>query len=253
MDELIKTITQDDGTVAVSGRDLHDFLGVAERYTQWFERMVSYGFTKGIDFVGFSEKAEKPTGGRPRIDYVMTLDMAKEVAMLQRTDRGKQARRYFISIEKQYKQSQLDMTGLSPQTQAAIATAQALATQERSIKRLDTKVDAIADIVSTTTIDWRNKTNHLINAIVRRQGNTPEAHRSVRKAIYDEVEQRGSYSLARRLTNKLQRMAMEGASKYQRSKITKVDVIADDARLQQVYMAVVKDHAIRFRVWDDEY
>nr|UWI11823.1 MAG: antirepressor [Bacteriophage sp.] len=108
MNELIKTITRDDGTIAVSGRELHDFLEVDTPYTQWFDRMIDYGFTENADFKGLSQKSEKPIGGRPRIDHVMTLDMAKEVAMIQRTDRGKQARQYFIEIDKQ---AHHDMTG----------------------------------------------------------------------------------------------------------------------------------------------
>ncbi|UWP78292.1 antA/AntB antirepressor family protein (plasmid) [Lacticaseibacillus paracasei] len=104
MNELIKTIRRDDGTIAVSGRELHDFLEVDTPYTQWFDRMIDYGFTENTDFKGLSQKSEKPIGGRPRIDHVMTLDMAKEVAMIQRTNKGKQARQYFISVEKRYKQ-----------------------------------------------------------------------------------------------------------------------------------------------------
>lgn len=110
MNELIKTIKKDDGTIAVSGRDLHEFLGIETPYTQWFERMVAYGFTENVDFTGLSQKSEKPSGGRPRIEYVMTLDMAKEVSMIQRNEKGKQARQYFIEVEKRYKQAQIDMT-----------------------------------------------------------------------------------------------------------------------------------------------
>jgi len=83
MNELIKTITRDDGTIAVSGRELHDFLGVGKDFSNWFKDMASYGFEEGKDFSPFSAKT--PNGGRPRIDHVMTLDMAKEVAMIQRT------------------------------------------------------------------------------------------------------------------------------------------------------------------------
>ncbi|BBD20145.1 anti-repressor Ant [Lactobacillus phage T25] len=94
--------TQDvtNGTIAVSGRELHDFLGVGKDFSNWFKDMASYGFEEGKDFSPFSAKT--PNGGRPRIEYVMTLDMAKEVAMIQRTDRGKQARQYF-STDATYK------------------------------------------------------------------------------------------------------------------------------------------------------
>lgn len=247
MNELIKTITRGDGTIAVSGRELHKFLGVNDNYTDWFKRMTDYGFTENVDFAGLSEKSDKPTGGRPRIDHVMTLDMAKEVAMIQRTDRGKQARQYFIEIDKQ---AHHDMTGLSPATRAAVAATQALAAQERRLNRVDAKVDAISDIVSISTMDWRRATRDIITKIAHMRG---DDYQATRNDIYKDVEQRGGYSLSTRLTNLRNRMAGEGQSLSKRNKTNKVDVIANDKRLIEIYMAVVKDHAIKYRVWDDEY
>lgn len=245
MNELIKTITRDDGTIAVSGRELHDFLGVGKDFSNWFKDMASYGFEEGKDFSPFSAKT--PNGGRPRIEYVMTLDMAKEVAMIQRTDRGKQARQYFIEIDKQ---AHHDITGLSPATQAAIATTQALAAQERRLNRVDAKVDAISDIVSISTMDWRRATREIITKIAHMRG---DDYQATRKDIYKDVEQRGGYSLSTRLTNLRNRMAGEGQSLSKRNKTNKVDVIGNDKRLIEIYMAVVKDHAIKYRVWDNEY
>ena len=247
MNELIKTITRDDGTIAVSGRELHDFLEVDTPYTQWFDRMIDYGFTENTDFKGLSQKSEKPIGGRPRIDHVMTLDMAKEVAMIQRTDRGKQARQYFIEIDKQ---AHHDMTGLSPATRAAVAATQALAAQERRLNRVDAKVNAISDIVSISTMDWRRATRDIITKIAHMRG---DDYQATRKDIYKDVEQRGVYSLSTRLTNLRNRMAGEGQSLSKRNKTNKVDVIGNDKRLIEIYMAVVKDHAIKYRVWDNEY
>ena len=246
MNELIKTITRDDGTIAVSGRELHDFLEVDTPYTQWFDRMIDYGFTENTDFKGLSQKSEKPIGGRPRIDHVMTLDMAKEVAMIQRTDRGKQARQYFIEIDKQ---AHHDMTGLSPATRAAVAATQALAAQERRLNRVDAKVNAISDIVSISTMDWRRATREIITKIAHMRG---DDYQATRNDIYKDVEHRGGYSLSTRLTNLRNRMAGEGQSLSKRNKTNKVDVIGNDKRLIEIYMAVVKDHAIKYRVWDNE-
>lgn len=245
MNELIKTITRDDGTIAVSGHELHDFLEVDTRFNDWFQRMAEYGFTEGQDFYSFLSKT--PSGGRPSTDYVMTLDMAKEVAMIQRTDRGKQARQYFIEIDKQ---AHHDMTGLSPATQAAVAATQALAAQERRLNRVDAKVNAISDIVSISTMDWRRATREIITKIAHMRG---DDYQATRKDIYKDVEQRGGYSLSTRLTNLRNRMAGEGQSLSKRNKTNKVDVIGNDKRLIEIYMAVVKDHAIKYRVWDDEY
>ncbi|MGD8197993.1 antA/AntB antirepressor family protein [uncultured Lacticaseibacillus sp.] len=245
MNELIKTITRDDGTIAVSGRELHDFLEVGKDFSNWFKDMASYGFEEGKDFSPFSAKTHN--GGRPRIEYVMTLDMAKEVAMIQRTDRGKQARQYFIEIDKQ---AHHDMTGLSPATRAAVAATQALAAQERRLNRVDAKVNAISDIVSISTMDWRRATREIITKIAHMRG---DDYQATRNDIYKDVEHRGGYSLSTRLTNLRNRMAGEGQSLSKRNKTNKVDVIGNDKRLIEIYMAVVKDHAIKYRVWDNEY
>lgn len=102
--ELIKITKDENGNSVVSGRDLHEFLEVNTPYTQWFERMVGYGFAENVDFIGLSQKSEKPIGGRPTVDHALTLDMAKEISMIQRTEKGKQARKYFIEVEKAFKE-----------------------------------------------------------------------------------------------------------------------------------------------------
>lgn len=106
MNELIKTVKQSNGSIAVDGRDLHSFLEVKERYNDWFKDMQKYGFTENVDFISFTGKRVKPQGGRPQVNHALTLDMAKELSMIQRTKKGKQARQYFISMEKQAKSKQ---------------------------------------------------------------------------------------------------------------------------------------------------
>lgn len=97
MNELIKIETNENGDARVSGRELHAFLEVETPYNKWFPRMAEYGFTEGEDFwTNLSES----TGGRPAIDHSMTIDMAKELCMIQRNERGKQARQYFLAVEK---------------------------------------------------------------------------------------------------------------------------------------------------------
>ncbi|MHC9535332.1 phage antirepressor KilAC domain-containing protein [Enterococcus faecalis] len=100
MNELIKVTTNENDEQLVNGRELYEFLGVKDNYTDWFKRMIKYGFDENVDFISFSEKSDKPFGGRPQVNHYVKLDMAKEISMLQRTDRGKQARRYFIQLEK---------------------------------------------------------------------------------------------------------------------------------------------------------
>lgn len=100
MNELIPTQQSDDGNILVSARDLYKFLDVTERFSKWWERMVNYGFTSGIDYTPY--QMVHPQNKQKIIDYAMRLDMAKEISMIQRNEKGKQARQYFIEIEKKW-------------------------------------------------------------------------------------------------------------------------------------------------------
>lgn len=100
MEGLI-TITEKDGKQLVSARELHRFLENPDNVNTWFKRQCEYGFEEGKDFIAVSQES---TGGRPSIDYALTLDCAKEISMIQRTEKGKQARRYFIDCEKKLKE-----------------------------------------------------------------------------------------------------------------------------------------------------
>ena len=88
----------------VSGRELHDFLNIETPYVKWFNRMTEYGFTEGEDYAEVLDKiVQKPKeGGRPATDHQLTIPMAKELCMIQRNERGKQARQYFLAIEAQW-------------------------------------------------------------------------------------------------------------------------------------------------------
>lgn len=99
--EIAPIFDNENGEVKISGRQLHMFLEVPTRYNDWFARMCEYGFTEGVDFYSNLSKTSE-LGGRPATDHLMTLSMAKELAMLQRTDKGKEARRYFIRIEEEW-------------------------------------------------------------------------------------------------------------------------------------------------------
>lgn len=99
MDILVKIEVNESLEPVVNGRELHKALEVETRYNDWFPRMCEYGFTEGQDFYSFLSES---TGGRPATDHLIKLDMAKEICMIQRTERGKQARQYFIQVEKDY-------------------------------------------------------------------------------------------------------------------------------------------------------
>lgn len=101
MNDLIK-ITEYNGNQAVSARDLHKFLEITERFSSWFERMLQYGFVENQDFTSAKSFTLVNNGAQREIDdYALTLDCAKEISMIQRSKKGKEAREYFIKCEKQ--------------------------------------------------------------------------------------------------------------------------------------------------------
>lgn len=95
-ESFIPVTVNDAGEPQVSGRALHQWLDVQTPYDKWFSRMCEYGFDQGIDF---STILSESTGGQPATEHLMNLDMAEELCMLSRSDRGKLARRYFLELE----------------------------------------------------------------------------------------------------------------------------------------------------------
>lgn len=128
MNELIP-IQDNDDTQAVMGRDLHAFLESKEAYTRWISRLIEkYGFVTGQDFM---TKMSESTGGRPSENHILTLDMAKEISMVQNNDRGRQARQYFIECERRAKEP----VQLSPEE----LMARAIKVADNTIKELEAK------------------------------------------------------------------------------------------------------------------
>ena len=96
MDDLIK-INYETEQPTVSARDLHEGLGIETPFKKWIDRMCEYGFEANKDFW---TKMSESNGGRPATEYDITVDMAKQICMLQRTEKGKQYRQYFLDLEK---------------------------------------------------------------------------------------------------------------------------------------------------------
>lgn len=98
MDKLVR-INFDSDRPTVSGRELHKALEIKTGYKDWFPRMCDYGFVEGKDFRSFLSES---TGSRPAVDHQITIAMAKELCMIQRSDIGRKFRQYFIAVEEQW-------------------------------------------------------------------------------------------------------------------------------------------------------
>lgn len=157
MNELIK-ITYNNDRPAVSARDLHDFLEVGARYNDWFPRMCEYGFAEGDDFNLLKIERVQNEGGRMVTrtvdDAVLTIDMAKELCMIQRNEKGKQARQYFLQIEKDWNSPEKVM-------------ARALQIAGDKLKRLESKVEADAPKVLFADAVSASKTSILVGELAK--------------------------------------------------------------------------------------
>lgn len=157
MNELIK-ITYNNDRPAVSARDLHDFLEVKTAYKDWFPRMCEYGFTEGEDFNPLKIERVQNEGermvARTVDDAVLTIDMAKELCMIQRNEKGKQARQYFLQIEKDWNSPEKVM-------------ARALQIAGDKLKRLENKVEADAPKVLFADAVSASKTSILVGELAK--------------------------------------------------------------------------------------
>lgn len=100
------TVNYDSEQPTVLGRDLHEALGIKTAYKDWFPRMCEYGFEEGKDFCSFLSES---TGGRRSTDHQITIPMAKEICMIQRTEIGRRYRQYFIALEEKWNSPELVM------------------------------------------------------------------------------------------------------------------------------------------------
>lgn len=149
---------------------------------------------------------------------------------------------------------QIDTTQLRPELQMFQKLFITLAEQDLEQKQLkkeitETKqqVHNISEIVSLNTTDWRKETTNLLNKIAVKLGGY-DAHRNIRNESYELLEHRANANLSIRVTNKKKKMALEGAAKSRINKVSKLDVIGEEKRLLEIYLAVVKEMAIRYQV-----
>ncbi|WGH92125.1 phage antirepressor KilAC domain-containing protein [Auritidibacter ignavus] len=142
-------IINNDGQQAVSLRNLYDFLEVKRDFTTWAKKMFEYGFVEGADYAEISlpQKGEQTRGGQNRRDWACTLDMGKEISMIQRTPKGKQARQYFIAVEKQ---ASIELSDDELIAKALIKANETLEASKRELETIRPKAQAWETLVSAT-------------------------------------------------------------------------------------------------------
>lgn len=147
MNELIRINTSNPDRPTVSGRELHEALEVKTAYKDWFPRMCEYGFTEGEDFCSILSES---TGGRPAADHQLTIPMAKEICMLQRTEKGKECRQYFIKVEEAWNTPEMIVARAHQILQARLDSAMSRVAQLESKVKTDRPKVLFADAVSAS-------------------------------------------------------------------------------------------------------
>lgn len=179
-EDVIPVYDTDTGEKVVLGRELHEKLKIKDKYTDWMQRMISIGFIEGTDFSSFSEKSEKPSGGRPSTSHILTLDMAKHIAMIQRTPQGMEIRQKLIDLEKNLAVNQF--AGASKELQAIFVLDNRSMQHEKRISALETNM--------TVDYEQQRALRRAVNRVVVEAlgGKTSPAYldKSTRCKVYSE-------------------------------------------------------------------
>lgn len=122
------------------------------------------------------------------------------------------------------------------------------AEQATALAGLEQKIQNTCEVIALDKTAWRKDSEHLINKIARATGEGYGGIRLVYEEIYRSIESRAGVSLNTRLTNKRNRMAGEGVCKSKRDRLTRIDIIAEDKKLIEIYVAIVKELAVKYGV-----
>ena len=243
--ELVPVYETSTGEKVVYGSELHEVLGAPSVYREWAKRRLSD--IDAIEDEDFQGVEISTPSGQTKKDHIIKLDIAKEMAMLERNEKGKQVRRYFIRVEKKYKAASLATQELSPQLQVMINLEIEQKRQAEKLEHVEERIESIREVVAIDTTSWREDTGRILRKIGMECGDS-KSYQDVRGESYQLLEKRMGVNVKQRLTNKRRRMADEGVCKSRRDKLNYLDVIADDKKLIEGYTAIVKELAIKYGV-----
>lgn len=243
--ELVPVYETSTGEKVVYGSELHEVLGVRTPYKDWSTRRLND--IDAVENEDFEAAQICAPSGQTKKDHIIKLDAAKEMAMLERNEKGKQVRRYFIQVEKKYKAASLATQELSPQLQVMINLEIEQKRQAEKLEHVVERIESIREVVAIDTTSWREDTGRILRKIGMECGDS-KSYQDVRAESYQLLEKRMGVNVKQRLTNKRRRMADEGVCKSRRDKLNYLDVIADDKKLIEGYTAIVKELAIKYGV-----
>lgn len=249
MSNLIKVQVNEDGKQLVSTKELYLGLGLNKAaWSRWYVTNIQKNdfFKENIDWLGVQQDVE----GNETMDFAITLDFAKHIAMMARTPKSHEYRNYFIECENKVKEQQKpacieDVLIQSLRKMKDMKYQIAVVKQES--KETKKEIQAMRDVITLNPNSWRTETTQIINKIAQGLGGF-EHIRLVREESYKLLNERSGSKLGIRQTNMRRKVLEETGSKSRADKVSKLDVIAVDKKLTEVYVAIVKEMAIKYKV-----
>ena len=174
--ELVPVYQTNTGEKVVYGTELHRVLEVKSRYREWIDRRFSD--IEAVENEDYEAAEISAPSGQPRKEHIIRLDVAKEMSMLERNEKGKQVRRYFIEVEKKYKERPFE--GISPELKAVLIVDKRISQVENRVNVLEDKMvidynqqRVLRDKISITVLKWLG-------------GKESKAYRSISKKVFSE-------------------------------------------------------------------
>lgn len=263
-EDVIPVYDTDTGEKVVLGRELYERLKIKTDYTHWFARMCEYGFVDGTDYFTDVKNVTRDDGRKmpqKQIDHIITLDMAKHIAMIQRTPEGMEIRQKLIDLEKNVSHYPVGQPSslqiLNMMVQAVNEQAARSAETEKRVDAIESSFNNMCSIMTLSVKDDARKVcQRTLNAIATKRGGGT-AYADVWNEVYDEMKENG-FDVRRRLDNRKKDAASKGMSKTFVRKINAVDIIFDskDKKMESAFINSVRRLAaatnVKFEVKEEK-
>lgn len=250
--ELVSVYKTSTGEKVVYGTELHAVLEVGRDYSTWVKgRLIECDAIEKEDFDSFPLNGGKPTGGRPKQEYIIKLDTAKEMAMLERNEKGKQVRRYFIAIERKFKERK-NANRPACIEDVLIQSLQEMKDIRAKVDKQSIEMKAVKDAMTAPAAEekfseWVSKTIGNIAGSPEYADN-PFRYQTAWGESYKRLQDKASCRLDVLLKNAKKRAEENGASKSKVKTISKLSVIEADKRLKALYIGVLQEMSVAYCV-----
>ena len=260
--DIIPVYTTDEGNKVVMGRELHEKLGIKDKYTDWMQRMIGAGFIEGSDYFTLREKPKRKDGTEmpgERINHIMTLDMAKHIAMIQRTPQGMAIRQKLIELEKSFSSPQIQagnslqalnllVKSLNEQWDAMNRLQVNVDAQSAAIEKLEEQNELNRQAFTMNPGNWRENATAVVGSIVlKKTGGEMKGSGPVYEEVWNEI-----YDMMKLDFHKdMKKRKMNLKKEFPKRKFSNLEVIdraGDRNQLISVLQSVLCKMCIRYGV-----